>query len=71
LANPERVADQAKIWRAMLLEERRQEVLAQAQAILPDISEPRAAMEKEIAYFETNCARMTCAVLRLQGLCIE
>jgi len=55
----------------MLLEERLQEVLAQAQAILPYISEPRAAMEKEIAYFETNCARMTCAVLRLQGLCIE
>lgn len=69
-ANPGRVADQAKIWRTMLLEDRLQEVLTQAQAALPDIPEPREAAEKEIAYFQTNSARMTYAAFRSQGLFI-
>jgi hypothetical protein len=65
-----RVQSQAKIWRAMLLEDRLQEVLSQAREDLPDIPGPRDAAEKQIAYFETNSSRMTYATFRSQGLFI-
>jgi len=69
-ADPPRVQSQAKIWRAMLREDRLQEVLAQAGKDLPDIPGPRSAAEKQIAYFETNSSRMTYATFRSQGLFI-
>ena len=69
-ADAPRVQAQAKIWREMLLEDRLQEVLAQARKDLPDIPAPRSAAEKQIAYFETNSSRMTYATFRSQGLFI-
>ncbi len=69
-ADAQRVQSQAKIWRAMLLEDRLQEVLSQAREDLPDIPGPRVAAEKQIAYFETNSSRMTYATFRSQGLFI-
>lgn len=69
-ADAPRVQSQAKIWRAMLLEDRLQEVLSQAREDLPDIPGPRDAAEKQIAYFETNSSRMTYATFRSQGLFI-
>ncbi len=69
-ADPPRVQSQAKIWRAMLREDRLQEVLAQAGKDLPDIPGPRSIAEKQIAYFETNSSRMTYATFRSQGLFI-
>ncbi len=69
-ADPPRVQSQAKIWRAMLLKDLLQEVLAQARKDLPDIPGPRSAAEKQIAYFESNSARMTYASFRSQGLFI-
>ena len=69
-ADPPRLQSQAKIWRAMLLEDRLQEVLSKAREDLPDIPGPRAAAEKQIAYFEANSSRMTYATFRSQGLFI-
>ena len=69
-ADPPRVQSQAKIWRAMLREDRLQEVLAQAGKDLPDLPGPRSAAEKQIAYLETNSSRMTYATFRSQGLFI-
>jgi len=51
-ADAARVQSQAKIWRGMLLEDRLQDVLAQARKDLPDIPAPRSAAEKQIAYFK-------------------
>jgi len=69
-ADAPRVQEQAKIWRDMLLEDRLQDVLAQARKDLPDIPGPRSDAEKQIAYFETNSSRMTYATFRSQGLFI-
>lgn len=69
-ADAPRAQSQAKIWRAMLLEDRLQEVLAQAREDLPDIPGSRVAAEKQIAYFETNSSRMTYGTFRSQGLFI-
>ena len=69
-ADPPRVQSQAKTGRTMLLEDRLQEVLAQARQDLPDIPGPRSVAEKQIAYFERNCSRMTYASFRSQGLFI-
>ena len=52
----------------MLLEDRLQEILAQARKDLPDIPRPREAAEKQIASFETNSSRMTYSTFGSQSL---